>query len=82
MQTWQLQQAKAHLSDLVKEASAGRPQEITVRGKPTVVVLSTDLYEKLIKPKPSLVEFLRHSPLMNVHLEITRDKGGMREIDL
>ncbi|HHF7347382.1 TPA: type II toxin-antitoxin system Phd/YefM family antitoxin [Legionella feeleii] len=82
MQSWQLQQAKAHLSDLVKEASAGKPQEITLRGKPTVVVLSMELYKKLIKPKPNLVDFLRQSPLMDVNLEITRDKSGMRDIDL
>ncbi|HHF7344533.1 TPA: type II toxin-antitoxin system Phd/YefM family antitoxin [Legionella feeleii] len=82
MQSWQLQQAKAHLSDLVKEASAGKPQEITLRGKPTVVVLSMELYKKLIKPKPNLVDFLRQSPLMDVNLEITRDKSGMRDVDL
>ena len=41
MHSWQLQQAKAHLSDLVKQAAAGKPQEITVRGEPTVVILST-----------------------------------------
>lgn len=82
MQSWQLQQAKAHLSDLVKEASTGKPQEITLRGKPTVVVLSIEQYEKLIRPKPNLVDFLRHSPLRDVNLEIDRDKSGMREIDL
>ncbi|MCC5014261.1 MULTISPECIES: type II toxin-antitoxin system Phd/YefM family antitoxin [unclassified Legionella] len=82
MQSWQLQQAKAHLSDLVREASAGKPQEITLRGKPTVVVLSMELYKKLIKPKPNLVDFLRQSPLIDVNLEITRDKSGMRDIDL
>lgn len=82
MQSWQLQQAKAHLSDLVKEASTGKPQEITLRGKPTVVVLSIEQYEKLIRPKPNLVDFLRHSPLKDVNLEIDRDKSGMREIDL
>ncbi len=82
MQSWQLQEAKAHLSDLVREASAGKPQEITLRGIPTVIVLSTELYQQLIKPKPNLVNFLRHSPLMNITLEITRDKSGMRETDL
>ncbi|KTC86388.1 type II toxin-antitoxin system Phd/YefM family antitoxin [Legionella brunensis] len=82
MQSWQLQEAKAHLSDLVKEASSGKPQEITLRGKPTVVVLSTELYEKLIKPRPNLVDFLRKSPLMDVDLETVRDKSGMRDIEL
>ncbi|WP_419418547.1 type II toxin-antitoxin system Phd/YefM family antitoxin [Legionella sp. D16C41] len=82
MQSWQLQHAKAHLSDLVKEASAGKPQEITLRGKRAVVVLSTEQYDKLIKPKPNLVDFLRCSPLKDVILEITRDQSEMRDIDL
>ena len=51
METWQLQDAKAHLSELVKKASSGAPQEITLRGRSTVVVLSTQQYKKLNKPK-------------------------------
>ena len=34
MKTWQLQDAKAHLSELVKKARLGSPQEITLRGEP------------------------------------------------
>lgn len=82
MKTWQLQDAKAHLSELVKKASAGAPQEITLRGKPAVVVLSTEQYEKLKKPKQKLVNFLRQSPLIDIDINIERDKSSMREIDL
>jgi len=82
MKTWQLQDAKAHLSELVKNASSGSPQEITLRGKPAVVVLSTQQYEKLKQPKPSLINFLRQSPLIGLDIEFERDKNPMREIDL
>jgi prevent-host-death family protein len=82
MKTWQLQQAKSHLSELVKNASSGVPQEITLRGKPAVVVLSSQLYEKLKQPKQKLVSFLRQSPLVNIDLELHRDKSPMRDIDL
>lgn len=82
MKTWQLQDAKAHLSELVKNASSGAPQEITLRGKPAVVVLSTQQYEKLKQPKQKLVSFLRQSPLMNLDINIDRDKSFMRDIDL
>lgn len=82
MNTWQLQDAKAHLSELVKKASSGAPQEITLRGKPAVVVLSTQQYEKLKQPKQKLVSFLRQSPLMNIDIELNRDKSSMRDIDL
>lgn len=82
MRTWQLQEAKAHLSDLVREASLGKPQEITLRGNPAVVVLSTDQYQRLVHPKPSLVNFLRQSPLAGVEIAVTRDKSPDREVDL
>ena len=82
MQTWQLQKAKAHLSDLVREAAMGKPQEITFRGKPAVVVLSTECYEKLIHAKPTLVSFLRDSPLLGLTVDIVRDKSSARDIDL
>jgi antitoxin Phd len=82
MKTWQLQDAKAHLSELVKKATSGEPQEITLRGKPTVVVLSTQQYEKLRQPKQKLVNFLKQSPLAGIDINIERDKTSMRDIDL
>lgn len=82
MKTWQLQDAKAHLSELVKNASSGKPQEITLRGKPAVVVLSTQQYEKLKQPKQKFVNFLRQSPLIGIDISIERDKTLMRDIEL
>ena len=40
MSSWQLQEAKARLSELVKSAEHEGPQEITVHGRPAAVVLS------------------------------------------
>ncbi len=40
MHAWQLQDAKARLSEVVKAASLHGPQEITLHGKPAVVVIS------------------------------------------
>ena len=82
MHSWQLQQAKAHLSELVKSASQGKPQEITLRGKPAVIVLSTEQYLKLLKPKMGLVDFLRQSPLVGMELDVERDTSLPREVDL
>ena len=82
MKSWQLQDAKAHLSELVKEASSGVPQEITLRGTPTVVVLSIQQYKKLKKPKQKLVDFLRQSPLRGELLDLARDKTAPRDIEL
>ncbi len=82
MQSWQLQQAKAHLSELVKAATDGKPQEITLRGKSAVIVLSTEQYDKLRNSPASLVKFLRKSPLVGVELDVERDKSLPRETDL
>ena len=82
MQSWQLQHAKAHLSELVKEASDGHPQEITLRGKPAVVILSIEQYTKLRTPEVGLVAFLRKSPLLGIDLNVERDMSLPRETDL
>ncbi len=79
---WQLQEAKAMLSEVVK-AAASRPQFITVHGKETAVILSMENYKKLIRPKQSLYEFIRNSPLYGVELELPpREPEEMREVDL
>lgn len=46
---WSLQDAKNKFSAVVDEALAGRPQEVTRRGKPAVVVLSSNDYARLLK---------------------------------
>ncbi len=44
---WPLQDAKNKFSAVVEAALAGTPQQVTRRGKPAVVVLSTIEYERL-----------------------------------
>jgi antitoxin Phd len=82
MRQWALQDAKARLSELVRLAAEHEPQEITLRGEPAVVVLSAEDYRLLIKPKPSFVDLIRSSPLMDVEIDLTRDSSLNREIDL
>ena len=43
---WQLQEAKAKFSQLVKAAEKA-PQEITVHGKPTAVLMSMSEFERM-----------------------------------
>jgi len=82
MKTWQLQEAKGRLSELVREAQKGGPQAITVRGVTEAVVLSKSAYERLRKGKPSFLEFMRASPLVGVNLKLERDKSLTRDLDL
>ncbi len=47
MQTWQMQEAKARLSELVKLAQSEGPQDITLHGRSVAVVLSRSAFERL-----------------------------------
>lgn len=47
MTEWKLQDAKNRFSAVVREAVAGYPQHVTRRGKPAVVVLAAEEYERL-----------------------------------
>ena len=61
MTDWQLQDAKNRFSAVVNAALAGEPQRVTRRGKPAVVVLSVEEYERLRKGKPdSTPTFVEH----------------------
>lgn len=82
MHNWQLQEAKARFSELVKRAAKEGPQHITVHGEPAVVVLSEKEYNKLKKPKASFVNFINQSPLKGVQLDLKRDKSLNRDIEL
>jgi antitoxin Phd len=82
MRNWQLQDAKARFSELVRCAANDGPQNITVHGKSTVIVMSKQEYDKLQQPKISFIELLRRSPLFGLDLHIERDMSPNRDIDL
>ena len=66
MVEWPLQDAKNRFSAVVDAALAGNPQQVTRRGKPAVVVLAVDEYERLRHMEkaaaPSLAELLLAIP--------------------
>jgi antitoxin Phd len=82
MKSWQLQQAKAHLSTVVKAAMTQGPQEISLHGIPAVVIIAKKDYDNMTKPKPSFVELMRQSPLVGTKLKVQRDPSSTRDIDL
>jgi len=82
MQTWQLQEAKARLSEVVRLCVQEGPQTLTVRGKEEVVLLSKQEYDLLLGSKPNLFDFMRHSPLKGVEISFERDQTRIRDIDL
>lgn len=80
MAQWQLQDAKARFSELVRAARESGPQTVTVRGESAVVVLSERQYRSLqVRAKqPTLTELMRGSPLMGVALDVERDRSLTR----
>lgn len=77
--TWQLQEAKSKLSEVVDDAINDGPQVITRRGVPVAVVLSSGEYRRLTRRQKGLVAFFRTSPLVHADVDLSRDKGLPRK---
>ncbi len=69
MTDWALHDAKNRFSAVVDAALAGTPQRVTRRGKPAVVVLATEEYERLCSQQPG------NPPTFVEHL-LAIPKGG------
>lgn len=81
---WQLQEAKNKFSEVVQKATSEGPQEVTVRGKRAVVVVSAEEYDKLAgEPKQSFVEFLLSGPAWDDELvELINDRPKWKSRDI
>lgn len=80
MQTWQMQEAKARMSELVKCAQI-QPQDITLHGKSVAVVISRETFDRLSLAQDSLVDFMRRSPLYGADdIDFERDSSLAREV--
>jgi antitoxin Phd len=77
---WSVQDAKNRFSEVV-EAARRQPQTVTKHGKPAVVVLAVEEYEKLRElqrlKSPSFAELLLAMPSDGGEFE--RLEGGMRD---
>lgn len=82
MGTWQLQEAKARFSEVIKRAAKEGPQGITVRGQPAAVVVSEDEFKRLGRRKPRFVDLMRRSPLVGVELDLEREQTPVRRVNL
>ena len=81
---WQLQDAKAQFSELVRRAREKGPQRVTVHGKDAVVVVDAAEWDRLEKPMSGrdLVEALANSPLKDVPIERLSVMSPVRDIKL
>lgn len=80
MQTWQLQNAKTHFSELVRQATLDGPQEISIHGRPAAVLISREMFDQLTGNHESLLDFMRRSPLFDQDQPVfERDRSLPRE---
>ena len=79
---WSLEAAKARFSEVVRRAQSNGPQHVTVRGRDSVVIISTDEYQRLTGagPATSLVDFMEGLGLDGLELERDVDRG--RDVEL
>ena len=80
IQYWQLQDAKNRFSEIVNKALRDGPQVVTRRGKKTVVIMSVEQYQRLVRPKVNIVDFFQSSPLRGEDLDLARRKDSAREV--
>lgn len=59
---WQLQEAKNRFSEMVELAIRNGAQTVTKHGRPAVVIVSADEYERSKVPRRSLIAALRQCP--------------------
>jgi prevent-host-death family protein len=81
MHVWQLQEAKAKLTQLINDTK-NSPQIISRHGVNEAIVINIEKYHELCGEKESIVSFFRKSPLYGLDIEFERDKSLPREIDL
>ena len=81
---WQLGEAKARFSKLVRLARSGQPQRVTVHGKDAVVIVAADTFDALQarKQSSSLHELLSRSHLSRITFGGDDVHGPVREVAL
>ena len=79
IRSWQLQEAKNKFSRVIENAVNDGPQIITKRGVEVAIIISYAEYQQMIASRGKLSAFFQDSPLVDVELDLTRDKSETRE---
>lgn len=80
-QSWTVAKAKAKLSEVIDRAQS-TPQTITRHGKPSVVVISAEEWQRKTARKGTLAEFLMESPLRGAELDLERQSDEPNDLPL
>ena len=81
MATWQVQQAKTRLSEVIERARTEGPQTITRHGTERAVVLSIEEYRALMAHQPDFKAHLLGGPKVD-DSAIERDRDTGRSVEL
>ena len=81
MAVWQVQKAKARLSEIIEPARTGGPQTITRHGAERAVVISIEDYRALVAHKPDFKAHLLGGPKVD-DFSIERDRDTGRSVEL
>ena len=79
---WTVAEAKAKFSELIEFARVKAPQMVTRNGRPAVVVVSAEEWERKTKRRGSLADFLSDSPMKGIDLDLHRPKENPRSLHL
>ena len=79
--SWTVAKAKAKLSEVIERAQS-TPQTITRNGKPSVVVVSAEEWQRKVTRNGTLAEFLMASPLRGAELDLDRQNDAPRDLSL
>jgi antitoxin Phd len=80
---WQLQEAKARFSYVVKRALEDEPQLVTRSGQPAVYIVAAKTYDaEHARHEISRKGVLLSSPCRDVELDVRRDQDEGREVVL
>lgn len=81
---WKLGEAKAKFSELIRLATSGQPQRVTVHGKDAVVIVAADAFQTLHarKQASNLHELLSQSPLSRIRFGGDGVRSPVREVEM
>ena len=78
--TWQVQEAKQRLSELLRAAEDG-PQVISRHGQDVAVVVDIARWRRMTGVEVELADYLRHGPVVD-DLDVERANDGPREAEV
>lgn len=79
---WQLQEAKSRFSEVVERAIKEGAQTVTKHGRPAVMIVSAEEYQRSQAPRKSLIAALRQCPEDLTKLVGKRSRETARRIKL